>query len=90
LTYKKHYIGLAKNGLPNNFVVLKPQKKIIEMSPHLDRTDEIDQELEADGLDPLYDKHHGRYRVRLTESDIEQHKPLLEEMLKEAYENSAS
>jgi hypothetical protein len=91
LKYNKHYIGLAKNGLANNFVVFKPRKKIIEISPRLDETEELNQKLEAEGLDFLeYDKRWGRYRVRLTASDIEQHKILIEQMLRQAFENNAS
>jgi predicted transport protein len=71
LKYNKFYIGLAKNGQPNNFVIFRPQKNSLRLEPRLQRTDEIEEKLEAAGLDVMdYDKKWGRYRIRLSKGDI--------------------
>jgi hypothetical protein len=91
LKYNKHYIGLAKNGVPNNFVVFRPRKKFVEIAPRVEKSEELDQALEGEGLDVMdYDKRWGRYRVRLTAGDIDQHKGIIERLLKEAYAINAS
>ena len=41
LKYNKFYIGLAKDGRPNNFVMFRPQKAGLRLEIRLDRSDEI-------------------------------------------------
>lgn len=91
LKYNKFYIGITKDGRPNNFVVFRAKKKHVNFEPRLQQSDEIRQKLEQAGLDLMdYDKRWGRYRIRLTESDIEDHKELLTEMLTRSYQSSAT
>ena len=35
LKYNKFYIGLAKNGIPSNFVIIRPKKAFIRIEPRL-------------------------------------------------------
>lgn len=89
LKYNKFYIGLAKNGQPNNFVIFRPQKNSLRLEPRLQRTDEIEEELEAAGLDVMdYDKKWGRYRIRLSKGDIKKHSEFLTNLLRSAHENA--
>jgi hypothetical protein len=90
LKYNKFYIGLAKNGQPNNFTVFRPQKNSLRLEPRLKREDEMEEKLEAAGLDVMdYDKKWGRYRIRLSKGDIKKHSEFLTNLLRSAYENSA-
>lgn len=89
LKYNKFYIGLAKNGQPNNFVVFRPQKNSLRLEPRLKREDEMEEKLEAAGLDVMdYDKKWGRYRIRLSKGDIKKHAEFLTDLLRSAYENA--
>lgn len=88
LKYNKFYIGLAKNGQPNNFVIFRPQKNSLRLEPRLKREDEMEK-LEAAGLDVMdYDKKWGRYRIRLSKGDVKKHSEFLTNLMRSAYENS--
>ena len=74
LKYNKFYIGLAKNEQPNNFVIFRPKKNYVRLEIRLPRSDEIEDKLNEIGLDVMdYDKRWGRYRIRLSNSDIKKH-----------------
>ena len=67
--YNKFYIGLAKGGQPNNFVIFRPKKDWLRLEVRLDRSDETQAQLDGSGLDVMdYDSRWGRYRIRLTSS----------------------
>jgi hypothetical protein len=85
LKYNKFYIGLAKNGQPNNFVVFRPKKDWLRMEVRLPRSDETQSRLEKEGLDLMdYDTRWGRYRINLTKGDVPKHQTFLAELLKRA------
>ncbi|MFZ2493471.1 MAG: hypothetical protein WA208_18485 [Thermoanaerobaculia bacterium] len=87
--YNKFYIGLARNGQPNNFVLFRPKKDWVRLEPRLERSDETQHLLEEAGLDVMdYDSQWGRYRIRLGKNDVQKHAPLLRELLRKAYEES--
>jgi hypothetical protein len=87
--YNKFYIGLAKQGQPNNFVAFRPKKDFLRFEPRLERSDEIQTKLDDAGLDVMeYDPRWGRYRIRLVKGDITKHEVLLTELLKAAYEQA--
>ena len=89
LKYNKFYIGLTKNGQPNNFVIFKAKKNWLRMEPRLERSEAIEQKLEEAGLDVMdYDTNWRRYRIRLTAGDIKKHEGLLRELLQAAYEKA--
>jgi predicted transport protein len=91
LKYNKFYIGLARSGRPFNFVVFRPQKQAVRMEPRLSRSDEIEERLEAAGLDVMdYHARTGRYRIRLAKGDIEAHDEFLRELLYQAYQQFGS
>lgn len=72
LKFNKHYIGLAKNNIANNFISLVPRKTSILLHIKLEKTDEIDEIVSASDLDGLaYDKQWNQYRLRIKESDLE-------------------
>lgn len=87
LKYNKFYIGLTSDGQPNNFVVFRPKKNFITLEPRLKQSEQLSQELENVGLDLMdYDKRWGRYRIRLTAENLTEHRDLVMEVLKQAYE----
>jgi predicted transport protein len=89
LKYNKFYIGLAKNGQPNNFVVFRPKKDWLRMEVRLPRSDETQSELEKVGMDLMdYDARWGRYRINLAKGDVQKQRAFLTEFLKRAHEES--
>lgn len=87
LKYNLHYIGLALNERPNNFVVFRPQRTALRFEPKLPKTDETSRRIEEAGLEVLeYDRQFGYYKIRLSAEDIEKHKELLVSLMKEAFE----
>jgi hypothetical protein len=87
LKYNKFYIGLARNGQPCNFFIVRPKKDFIRFEVRLKKSDETQERLENAGLDLMgYDNHWGYYRIRLKPGEIEKNKEILTEIIKEAYE----
>jgi len=82
--YNKFYVGLAKNDEPNNFISVRPKKSVLRLEARLPRSDELDQQLENAGLDVM-EYRWGKYRIRLTKEDFQEHKKLLSELLGRAY-----
>ena len=59
--YNKFYIGLAKDGQPNNFVQFRAKKNNLRLELRLLETPEITDMLDQSGLDLMdYDKRWGR------------------------------
>lgn len=89
LKYNKFYIGLARDGQPNNFVIFRPKKDWIRIEPRLEKTQETDAAVEAAGLDVMdYDIRWGRYRIRLQKGDVKKHAEVLNRLLAAAYRES--
>jgi hypothetical protein len=89
LKYNKLHIVLAKNGLPCNFIMLRPKKGFIRLDLRLEKTGETSDRLEGAGLDVMeYNSRRGRYRIRLQPGDIEKNKDILAEIIAEAYSAS--
>jgi len=71
LKYNKHYIGLEKNNIANNFISFIPRKNLVILNIKLEKTDEMDELIENSDLDTLaYDKQWKQYRLRLKENDL--------------------
>lgn len=89
LKYNKFYIGLAKQGHPQNFVIFRPKKGFMRFEPRLKNSPEIQELLEKAGLDIMdYDTRWGRYRIRLQPSDIENNTAVLTTVIEEAFKAS--
>lgn len=87
--YNKFYIGLAKHGSPNNFVIIQPLKNHIRVGIRLPRSEEAELKLDESGLDVMgYNEKGGRYRVRLKPGEEIQHRGLLEELFSASYRES--
>ena len=89
LKYNKFYIGLAKDGQPNNFVIFRPQKNAIRVEPRLQKTEATEAAVEVAGLDVMdYDNKWGRYRIRLQTADVKKHVDVLRQLLEASYKES--
>jgi len=86
LKYNKFYIGLARAGQPDNFVIFRPKKENLRLEVRVARSEEWTRRLEESGLDLLdYDVRSRRYRIRLTKkADLGTHRNLLLDILKGA------
>lgn len=89
LKYNKFYIGLAKGGEPDNFVIFRAKKNNLRLEVRLPQTEEQTKELEDAGLDLMdYDSRWGRYRVRLSRDELNAKKATLATVLKAAHDAS--
>jgi len=78
LKYNKFYIGLARQGQADNFVIFRPQKNSIRVEPRLTKNEEIEQKIEAAGLDVMeYHNRSSRYRIRLGKGEAKKHAEIL-------------
>jgi hypothetical protein len=85
LKYNKFYIGLARNGQPNNFAIFRPQKSYLRLELKLAKADEIDQIIEENTLDEMgYDNRWGTYRIRLEKGEITKKKEIIKVLLEKA------
>lgn len=88
LKYNKFYIGLAKDGQPNNFAIFRPKKSFTRIELKLPKSPDIDEIIEKNELDEMgYDSRWGNYRIRLEKGDIKKHEELLKDLLIKAEDN---
>jgi hypothetical protein len=87
--YNKFYIGLAKNGVPNDFVIIQPLKSHVRVGIRLAKSEEIEKLLDESGLDLMgYYERSARYRLRLKPGEENEHKQLLENLFRTSYNES--
>ena len=85
LKYNKHYIGLARDGIADNFVSFRARKDFLICEFRIQRTEEATAFLDGTGLDTLdYDKRWGRYRIRLTATDLKDRRNDLLQLIRRA------
>ena len=91
LKFNKHYIGLAKNNIANNFISFVPRKELVLLNVKLEKSEEIDEIIEGSGIDALpYDKQFNQYRIRIRERDLDTSINVIKDLAtraKEAYLN---
>jgi len=89
--YNKFYIGLARGGVPDNFVSFEPRKTFLRLDVRLARSDDTDNVLKEAGVDLMeYDRKWGKYRLRVSKQDLAKQKQVLTSLFKTAYEASIS
>lgn len=85
LKYNKHYIGLARDGVADNFMQFRARKDYLIAEFRIPRSDEVTTLIEDSGLDSLpWEKRWGRYRIRLTSDEVKQHHDLLVGLIERA------
>jgi Domain of unknown function (DUF5655) len=88
LNYRKGHIGLARNGRPNNFVAFIPRKDWLTLYSKLERSDELEAQIEDSDIDWKYDSRYRQYQLQLGKESFKEHVTLLRGLLREAYEAS--
>jgi hypothetical protein len=88
LKYNRAYIGLGRNGQPDNFAIFNPKKDWVRIEVRLERSDEIQSKIDQAGLDFMGYSKWGRYKIRLAKDDVRRHEDLLRELLKASYDQS--
>jgi len=87
LKYNKYYIGLAKSGIPDNFIIMRPRKEHVGVEFRIARNDATSTLIDDSELDALpYDKNWGKYRIRITAADLEKRREILLQLVREAVE----
>lgn len=87
LKFNKFYIGLARDGQPQNFVIFRPKKEHLRIEPRLERSDELEKTLEDAGLDLMdYDTRWKRYRFRISRGQLKEHKAVIKDLLQTAWD----
>jgi len=90
LNYTKFYIGLAKEGRADNFVSFRPQKSGMILRVKLKQSDDIQNKIDAAGLDTLSYDRFGNYRLRLTKDDLKKHADVLRDLIQLAHGSRAA
>lgn len=82
LKYNKHYIGLARGGLADNFVLFNPRRQHLQVGFKLAVSEELVARVEDAGLELLeYNKVSNRFRLKIVPGDVEKHRALLSELV---------
>lgn len=83
--YNKHYIGLAKDNIADNFILFRAKKGFMRCEIRMEQSESIENEIEQVGLNLLdYDKRSKRYRIKLTKNEIDKNKTFLIQLIKKA------
>lgn len=83
LKYNKHYIGLARAGVVDNFVTLRPRKEHLVAEFKIPPSDELTARIESSGIEVLeYNKRWNRYRVKVGRSELLDHRDLIVDLLR--------
>jgi len=88
LKYNKHYIGLSKSGVSQNFISFVPRKKVMLLHLKHEETEDIDKIISEADFDVLtYERQWKQYKIRLTEKDIEKNKEALMKLIELAFDS---
>ena len=80
--YNKYYIGVACNGIVDNFVIFRAKKDKTLFEVRLPRSEVVDQLIEDAGLDALaYEVRGKRYRIRLNQNDLVENREVIKHLL---------
>ena len=90
LKYNKFYVGLSKDGQPNNFVVFRPKKKFVRIDLRIPKEQETENRIEEAGIDLMEYSRSGRTRIKLTKKEIKEQREFLTDLIKMAYDRSIS
>ena len=82
LKYNKHYVGMARNGIADNFVHFRPRKQGMLVMFKAPRTDELTQAIE-ERLDLVsYNTRWSQYQIRFTEKDFKENQELVANLIR--------
>jgi hypothetical protein len=83
LSYRKQYIGLSRSGIASNFVTFRPRRhdRVI-VGFRNPRTDALSRRVDESGIEELAKGRWNSYRLRIAETDVNEHADLLRELMK--------
>ena len=87
LKYNKHYIGLARDGIADNFITMRPRKSQAHVwaAVRVPRSDELKARMEDAGLDVRrYETRWGNYQIAFTAHDLTANRALLIDLIQRA------
>lgn len=84
LKYNKHYLGMARNGIADNFVHFKPRKQGMVVMFKIKRTDELTQQIEERFDLIKYNTKWSQYEIRFTEKDFKDNKDFIAVLIRTA------
>ncbi len=86
LNYTNSYVGLAQDGLPNNFVLFVPQKKVISMEVfNVGKSEDLENQF-AEKRIAFTLTSYGYYKIKLLPSDVKEHAQFLTDLMKKAFD----
>ena len=84
--YNKHHIGLVTGGMVRNIVTFVPRKKYVLTHFRVPQEEELTARLDETGLNIVsYDTAYGYYRVRVRQSDVDEHAGEFVELIRRAH-----
>lgn len=86
--YNKHYIGLTLGGTARNFVIFRPRKSPMVLTEFgIPQDEDTTVEMEESGLNVVpYESHFRRYRIRVRQSDLKEHRDFFINLIQKAYD----
>ena len=88
LGYRKHYIGLDKSGVANNYVKIIPRKSQVNLDfPAIPQSHEVTSMIEDSGIDTLDYSSRTGYRPIIQAGDFEKYRELIDRLVRMAKEN---
>jgi hypothetical protein len=86
LKYNKYYIGLARDGIVDNFLAFRPRREHLIVNFRIPRSDEVTALIDDSGIDTLeYQKRSGQYRIRMSgRKDVAMHRDVLLDLIRRA------
>lgn len=89
--YNKFYIGFARGGTPNNYVIIQPIKSHVRLTVRLGRSEELEAAFDESAIDLMpYDERSGRYRMRLKPEEVDKHEALLKMVFSRAKDDAGA
>lgn len=89
LKFNKFYIGLARDGIADNFVTFRARKKNVLVEARIPRADVIDAMIDEQEISYL-EYRENRYRLLLTHEDITAKSEVILDLFKKAYTGSGA
>ena len=89
LNHNKQYIGLRKNGRPDNYIIFEPRKKAghVILSVAIEPDPTLTRDLDDQGFDQMgYEARYGYYRLRIKDADLAERRSQLEALIRRAQE----
>ena len=85
LKYNKFYVGIAKDGVANNFISFRPKKQFIYFCIKLGEDEEITKQLEDKGFDASFVGRNKQYEIRFDSySKYEKHQEFIRSLVQMA------